>query len=122
MPNIHGDTRDPRWSSYPDAILEFDAGCRTLAVDLRRPLNQRGRDELTALQAPAPFGVITAANPGATTYPMPRISLDMRHCARAWNYWAFGGVLLPKAGPQMGRTAKPDSPIIGMPLSDAGLK
>jgi NTP pyrophosphatase (non-canonical NTP hydrolase) len=58
-----GVTSDPRWSVYPDTILEFENGSEALTVDLRRPLSEWDREALSAWQLPTPFGVITAANP-----------------------------------------------------------
>jgi hypothetical protein len=56
-------TRDPRWNSYSETILEIGDPQNPIRVDLRRPLNRAGLDALRALPIGIPFGVVTAADP-----------------------------------------------------------
>ena len=58
-----GGSRDRTWFAYPETILVFAGERHTLALDLRRPLGELDREALAALRMPAPFGVVTAANP-----------------------------------------------------------
>lgn len=56
------DLNDERWSAYPETLLEFPEpdGAR---IDLRRPLADADRRELTRRGLDRPFAVITAENP-----------------------------------------------------------
>ena len=56
-------TRDPRWNSYSDTVLEIGDPQQPIRVDLRRPLGQRDLDRLRSLSIDTPFGVVTAADP-----------------------------------------------------------
>jgi hypothetical protein len=55
--------RDTLWTVYANTVLRF-RGKRTIAVDLRLPLSDATRTELTALGLGADFAVLTACNPG----------------------------------------------------------
>lgn len=56
-------TRDSRWHSYSDTILEIGDLRRPIWIDLRVPLDRCDCDRLHSLSIDVPFGIITAANP-----------------------------------------------------------
>lgn len=56
-------TRDPRWNSYTETILEIGEPQQPIRVDLRKRLDQRDLDRLRSLSIAVPFGVVTAADP-----------------------------------------------------------
>ncbi len=54
---------EDKWDAYPDTILEF-AGNPQARIDLRRSLDAKDRNALSALGLATPFAVFSAENPG----------------------------------------------------------
>lgn len=54
---------DPRWSLYPETILELGSPCR-MRIDLRAPIDSEIRQGITASGLAWPFAVVTASDPG----------------------------------------------------------
>jgi len=59
---------DERWSSYPGTVLVF-AGEPGVFIDLREEIPPATHTSLSAIGLGAPFGIVTAFNPGGVELP-----------------------------------------------------
>ena len=88
------ESSDPRWSTYPDTIVEIHAS-PLVRVDLRRPIAPEVATQLRRLGLGDAWAIVTAHNPGRL---LPRQENEVREKALSHVVQALGVPFLPADG------------------------